>query len=98
MLAPNDRFGCKHFSLFALTLFSERNSPYLRTALPCAAGGGGIYAKQIDHRIKIFTTWDPDNYYLGVPGDYMAVRTDDLKDVYIIARNIFEKTYEEMKP
>lgn len=69
--------------------------PYAKSCI--AAGGTGIYAKQIDHRIKIFTTWDPDNYFLGVPGDYMAVRTDDLKDVYIIARNIFERTYEEVK-
>ena len=79
------------------TVSGERHEliPHARSCI--AAGGGGIYAKQIDHRIKIFTTWDPDNYYLGVPGDYMAVRTDDLKDVYIIARSIFEKTYEEAK-
>ncbi len=58
-----------------------------------ATGGSGIYARQIDHRVKIFTTWDPDNYYLGVKGDYMAVRVDDLKDIYIIAGNIFTKSY-----
>ena len=48
-------------------------------------GGAGIYAKKLDHRIKIFTTWDPDRYFLGVEGDYKAVRADDHKDVYIIA-------------
>ena len=58
-----------------------------------AGGGEGIYARALDHRVKIFTTWDPDKYYLGIPGDYMAVRCDDLSDIYIIAKDIFEKTY-----
>ncbi len=60
-----------------------------------AKGGAGIYARKIDHRVKVFTTWDPDKYYLGVPGDYMAVRVDDLTDIYIIAGRIFDKTYME---
>ena len=63
-------------------------------ARPCvSAGGAGIYAKELDHRIKVFTVWDPDKYYLGVPGDYMAVRADDPSDIYVIARDIFLKTY-----
>lgn len=61
-----------------------------------AAGGGGIYARQLTNRVKVFTTWDPDKYYLGVPGDYLAVRTDDLSDIYIIAKDIFAKTYTEV--
>ncbi|MCR4617729.1 MAG: DHH family phosphoesterase [Lachnospiraceae bacterium] len=65
--------------------------PYAKSAI--AGGGEGIYAKVIDHRVKVFTSWDPDKYYLGLPGDYLAVRTDDLSDIYIIAKNIFEKTY-----
>ncbi len=56
-------------------------------------GGAGIYAKKLDHRIKIFTTWDPDRYFLGVEGDYKAVRADDHKDVYIIAADVFAKSY-----
>ncbi|MCR5503852.1 MAG: DHH family phosphoesterase [Lachnospiraceae bacterium] len=63
-------------------------------AKPCvAAGGAGIYAKELDHRVKVFTVWDPDKYYLGVPGDYLAVRVDDPSDIYVIAREIFLKTY-----
>ncbi|MBR6257454.1 MAG: DHH family phosphoesterase [Lachnospiraceae bacterium] len=69
--------------------------PHVKSCV--GGGGGGIYAKPLDHRIKIFTTWDPDNYYLGVKGDYLAVRTDDRKDFYIIAKDIFEKSYEEIK-
>ena len=59
-----------------------------------SAKDGGIYARVLDHRVKVFTKWDPDKYYLGVPGDYLAVRADDNKDVYIIAKDIFGKTYE----
>ncbi len=62
-----------------------------------AGGGGGIYARQLTNRVKVFTTWDPDKYYLGVPGDYLAVRTDDLSDIYIIAKDIFAKTYSEVE-
>ncbi len=68
--------------------------PYAKSCI--ALGGSGIYAKELDHRVKIFSTWDPDKYYLGVPGDYLAVRTDDHKDIYIIARNIFKRTYIEI--
>ena len=63
-------------------------------AKPCmSAGGAGIYARELDHRVKVFTVWDPDKYYLGVPGDYLAVRVDDPSDIYVIARDIFQKTY-----
>ena len=65
--------------------------PYARACI--AAGGSGIYARQLDHRVKVFTSWDPEKYYLGVKGDYLAVRVDDLSDVYIVEKKIFNKTY-----
>ncbi len=65
--------------------------PFARACI--AAGGSGIYARELDHRVKVFTAWDPDKYYLGVKGDYLAVRVDDLKDVYIVEKKIFNKTY-----
>ena len=34
---------------------------------------------------------------VGVPGDYLAVRTDDLSDFYIIKKKIFEATYTDEK-
>lgn len=67
--------------------------PFARKCI--SLGGGGIYAKELDHRVKVFTSWDPDKYYLGVPGDYLAVRADDLSDVYIIAKDIFYRSYEQ---
>lgn len=71
----------------------------LKVAKRCVVSGGGegIYARELTSRIKVFTAWDPDKYYLGLPGDFLAVRMDDLSDIYIIAKRIFEKTYEEVR-
>lgn len=69
--------------------------PLLPFAGSCVATGGeGIYAKKITGRVKVFTAWDPDNYYLGRQGDFLAVRADDLSDVYVIEGGVFAKTYE----
>ncbi len=58
-------------------------------------GGAGIYARKLEKRVKVFTTWDPEKYYLGVPGDYLAVRVDDLSDIYVISGKLFDRSYEE---
>ena len=58
-----------------------------------AAGGSGIYVRELKSRVKVFTAWDEQKYYLGLPGDYLAVRADDTSDIYVINRRIFEKTY-----
>ena len=69
--------------------------PLLPFAKSCISiGGDGIYAKDITGRVKVFTAWDPDKYYLGRTGDRLAVRVDDLSDVYVIEGGIFAKTYE----
>lgn len=63
-------------------------------AKSCRANGGdGIYARELDHRVKVFTMWDQDKYYLGTEGDYLAARVDDPSDVYVIAKDIFYQTY-----
>ncbi len=56
-----------------------------------------ILAKEVTTPVKVFTAWDPDKYMLGKPGDYLAARSDDLHDVYIIEHNIFHKTYSEIQ-
>lgn len=56
-------------------------------------GGSNILARELKGIVKIFTAWDEDNYYLGDPGDFMACREDDHRDIYIIDREIFFKTY-----
>ncbi len=70
--------------------------------IPCAracvsTGEAYIYAKQLDHRVKVFTAWDDDNYMLGKEGDYLAVRKDDMRDIYIIRQDVFEQTYKLME-
>jgi len=59
-----------------------------------ALGTTHIYAKELQRTCKVFTSQDESKYMLGKPGDYLAVRSDDLHDVYVIERNIFFKTYE----
>ena len=65
--------------------------PHAKTCV--ATGGNEIYAKPLEQRVKIFTTWDDDKYMLGRPGDYLAARKDDLHDIYIIRNDIFKETY-----
>ena len=60
-----------------------------------STAGGSIYAKKLTGRVKVFTSWDEEKYYLGKPGDYLAARCDDPKDIYVIADKIFNATYEE---
>lgn len=56
-----------------------------------------IYAKQLDHIVKVFTAWDREKYMLGRPGDYLAVRCDDRNDIYVVEKEIFFMTYDEMQ-
>lgn len=59
--------------------------------------GVGIYACELERRTKVFPTGDDGEYFLGRPGDYMAVRLDDFTDIYVIQREIFLQTYEAGK-
>ena len=70
--------------------------------LPWAKGciaktGAPILVKQLTKAIKLYTIWDEENYMYGRPGDYLAVRTDDTKDRYVIMQRVFEKTYERVQ-
>lgn len=58
-------------------------------------GTVAFYAKELKRNIKIFTAWDKEKYMLGRPGDYLAVKANDLHDMYVIERDIFEKSYEK---
>lgn len=56
--------------------------------------GAGIYARKLTRRTKIFPAGETREYFYGRPGDYMAIRADDLSDSYIIQGDVFERTYE----
>lgn len=55
-----------------------------------------IHARLLENRTKVFADTDSDDYFLGRPGDYMAVRLDDYSDIYVIQKDVFMKTYEEV--
>lgn len=65
--------------------------PYARA---CVTNGENfVYVKQLDHRVKLFTEWDDEKYTLGKEEDYLAVRKDDLHDIFIVEKSVFEKLY-----
>ncbi len=75
---------------------SGERIPLLPYAKSCRSLGiGSVYARQLDHRVKVITVWNTEKYYLGVEGDFLAVRPDDPSDIYIIAKRIMYATYEE---
>lgn len=55
--------------------------------------GSGIYARKLEKRTKVFPARGAQEYFLGRPGDYLAIRTDDLTDMYVIQADIFPQTY-----
>ncbi len=61
-----------------------------------SSGRTRIYAKPLDRYIKLFTTWNDEKYYSGAPGDYIAVREDDIHDIYIINGRFFDQLYKEI--
>lgn len=58
-----------------------------------STGNVQIYAKPLEKAVKVFTNWDQEKYMVGKPGDLLAVRTDDLHDIYVVDQMIFGKTY-----
>ncbi len=69
--------------------------PYVRCCQ--FMGNGNIYAKELKQRTKVFTKCDPENYKLGRPGDFFAVSDHDLSNIFIIDRESFLKSYEEIR-
>ncbi len=57
--------------------------------------GTGILAVALERRTKIYRK-DSVDYFVGNPGDYMAIRCDDMTDIYIIQKEVFLRTYEEV--
>ncbi|MBP5261406.1 MAG: recombinase RecJ, partial [Clostridiales bacterium] len=70
----------------------KRVMSYAKTVIS-PPGTSRIYAKVLDHNVKLFTAWDDDKYYSGEPGDYIAVREDDPHDIYVISGRLFDDLY-----
>ncbi|HYH04282.1 MAG TPA: DHH family phosphoesterase [Bacillota bacterium] len=68
--------------------------PLIQFARSCVAvGTTPVWARPLQRSTKLFSKWDYDHYMLGQPGDYLAVRCDDVSDAYIIQKLIFETIY-----
>ncbi|MCR4684585.1 MAG: DHH family phosphoesterase [Lachnospiraceae bacterium] len=68
--------------------------PFARAAI--SKGSAKIYARPLTKSVKLFTTWDPEKYYSGDPGDYIAFREDDEHDIYVIRGHLFDRLYEPL--
>lgn len=69
--------------------------PYIK---PCRSTQTSyILAKELTKTVKVFTSWDEQNYMLGHEHDFMAARVDDNKDIYVIEKEIFKKTYAKVE-
>ena len=57
-------------------------------------GDNVIYAMPLTKRTKVFSESNKGEYFVGREGDYLAMREDDMNDIYIIQKEIFEDTYQ----
>ena len=55
-----------------------------------------VYAKKLTKAVKIFAKMYEESYMLGKPGDYLVVKKDDLHDIYIVEKDIFQHTYDKV--
>ena len=55
-----------------------------------------IHAKELTRMVKVFSIYDSEKYQLGKPGDFLAVRCNDRQDIFVVERDIFFMSYEEM--
>ena len=51
-----------------------------------------IYAKKLTAPVKVFGIYNEQEYMLGNTGDYLAVNTDNLKDIFIVDEKRFHET------
>lgn len=56
--------------------------------------GASILAEELGVRTRVYAKNGAD-YFVGNEGDYMAIRKDDLQDIYIIQGEVFRRTYVE---
>ncbi len=85
----------------AVTAAGMENGEGFRNLADCAKicysrGGARIHARQLTKRTKVFPAWSED-YFLGMPGDWLAAREEDPSDIYIINQEIMPKTYDPVE-
>ncbi|GHS89913.1 hypothetical protein FACS189487_11020 [Campylobacterota bacterium] len=76
----------------ACKLSGERRKLSPIACLPTSAKV--VRAAPLAKDTKLFTHWNNEGYFVGRAGDFLAAQNDDFSDVYIVKKEIFEKTYE----
>ncbi|MCL2346566.1 MAG: DHH family phosphoesterase, partial [Desulfobulbus sp.] len=65
-------------------------------ARPCLRLGGGVVrAVRLEQGVKVFTRWDPDNYFKGEKDDWLVWSEDDPTDIYVVTAPLFPLLYAE---
>ncbi|MCL2635662.1 MAG: DHH family phosphoesterase [Betaproteobacteria bacterium] len=65
-------------------------------ARPCLRlGGGGVRAARLEQGVKVFTRWDPDNYFKGEKDDWLVWSEEDPTDIYVVTAPLFPLLYAE---
>ncbi len=59
--------------------------------------GASILAKPISKHTKVFSRWNYETYMNGEVGDLLCYSANDLKDVYIVKKDIFGVLYQEVQ-
>lgn len=96
-----DRMHTKRSAAYEPTIHNRATgevtklSDYAKVCI--AVGGARIHAKELTERVKVFTSWDEEKYMLGREGDYLAVRCNDMHDIFVVEKDIFHKTYDPAK-
>lgn len=52
-----------------------------------------VLAKCLDHKVKLFTKWDKNQYLLGKKGDYITIRHRNLDDIMIFGSKDFQSAF-----
>lgn len=87
-----------HMAVNPMELDEENAKPkelkdYAMTCIP--KGSSRVYARELTRRTKVFVPWS-ESYMLGKPGDFLAARVENPKDIYVIAKDIMRKSYDRI--
>ncbi|MDR2186590.1 MAG: DHH family phosphoesterase [Azonexus sp.] len=65
-------------------------------ARPCLRLGGGVVcAVRLEQGVKVFTHWDPENYFKGEKGDWLVWTEENTTDIYVVTAALFPLLYAE---
>ncbi|MBE6901822.1 MAG: recombinase RecJ [Ruminococcaceae bacterium] len=96
---PTDKPFVKEFEYqpSIINLAESRSSSLIPYAKQCISDvGTEILARPLERFTKVFTRWNYEAYMSGSKGDMLCCAVDDIKDVYVARRSVFDIMYEEV--